>query len=128
MNSLKELFRIGPGPSSSHTMGPPTRLLRNAAACSFSRSFLCYLIWIACLNWKRPLSDVIIQKTFAPKPCQIIMNTTDTMPHPNTLKLCAYDADNNLLKEMIVYSIGGGAIVIKGEEAKKEIISTLITH
>lgn len=119
MNSLKELFRIGPGPSSSHTMGPQRACLEMLQRVPSADHFCVTLYGSLALTGKGHLSDVIIQKTFAPKPCQIIMNTTDTMPHPNTLKLCAYDADNNLLKEMIIYSIGGGAIVIKGEESKE---------
>ena len=117
MKSLKELFRIGPGPSSSHTMGPQRACLEMLKRAGSADHFRVTLYGSLALTGKGHLSDVIITKTFAPKPCEIIMNTTETMPHPNTMTLCAYDETDHLIKEMTVYSVGGGAIVIKGEES-----------
>ena len=117
MKSLKELFRIGPGPSSSHTMGPQRACLEMLKRAESADHFRVTLYGSLALTGKGHLSDVIIQKTFAPKPCEIIMNTTETMPHPNTLTISAFDQEEHLLKEMTVYSVGGGAIVIKGEES-----------
>ena len=117
MKSLKELFRIGPGPSSSHTMGPQRACLEMLKRAGAADHFRVTLYGSLALTGKGHLSDVIIQKTFAPKPCEIIMNTTETMAHPNTLTISAFDQEEHLLKEMTVYSVGGGAIVIKGEES-----------
>lgn len=117
MKSLKELFRIGPGPSSSHTIGPQRACLEMLKRSPDADHFRVTLYGSLALTGKGHLTDAIIEKTLAPKPCEIIMNYTDTMPHPNTLTLCAYDRDDRLLNTLTVYSIGGGAIEIEGEKS-----------
>lgn len=116
MKSLRELFRIGPGPSSSHTMGPQRACLKLIERAPHADHYQVTLYGSLALTGKGHLTDVIIQKTFAPKPCTITMNTTQRMAHPNTMQLAALDAQGNVLHAMTVYSIGGGAIRIEGED------------
>lgn len=64
------------------------------------------------------MSDMIIEQTFAPIPCEIHFKSGDNLKYPNTLVLSAYD-DEKLLDSWTVYSIGGGAILIEGKAAEE---------
>ena len=117
MKSLRELFRIGPGPSSSHTMGPQRAVLTFMERTPQADHYKAVLYGSLALTGKGHLTDAIIEKTFAPKPCTIVMDVQKTMKHPNTMRLIAYDNQGAVLSELTVYSIGGGAIEIEGEES-----------
>lgn len=117
MKSLKELYRIGPGPSSSHTMGPQRACLLFMQRYPQADHVQVILYGSLALTGKGHLTDQIIERTLAPKPCKIIFNYTDTMKHPNAMDLHAYDEQNALLGMLRVYSVGGGAIEIEGEES-----------
>ena len=116
MHSLKELYKIGNGPSSSHTMGPKK-------ACEIFKTkypqmdeMKVILFGSLALTGKGHLTDYIIEKTATPIKCHIFMHPLVVdIPHPNTMIFRAYN-NNELLGEMEVYSIGGGSIEIKGEE------------
>lgn len=109
MKSLRELFRIGPGPSSSHTMGPQRAVLTFMERTPQADHYQAVLYGSLALTGKGHLTDAIIEKTFAPKPCTIVMDVQKTMKHPNTMRLIAYDNQGAVLSELTVYSIGGGA-------------------
>lgn len=71
MKSLKELYRIGPGPSSSHTLGP-----QRASLIFKNRYFDAYryeveLYGSLSLTGKGHLTDYIIIETMKPKECRV---------------------------------------------------------
>lgn len=116
MQSLKELYKIGHGPSSSHTMGPST------ASMMFKRTFInadtykVILYGSLALTGKGHLTDQVIKKVFAPSTCLIEFNLHEqSIKHPNTLDLYAYQ-NGNVIGYWRVYSIGGGSIEIEGQE------------
>lgn len=116
MKSLKELYRIGPGPSSSHTLGP-----QRASLIFKNRYFDAYryeveLYGSLSLTGKGHLTDYIIIETMKPKECRVFFKAKADLKHPNTMKLLAFNKEDELLGEMTVYSVGGGAILIEGEE------------
>ncbi len=117
MKSLKELFRIGPGPSSSHTLGPQRAAKLFKEANPQAKRYQADLFGSLALTGKGHMSDMIIEQTFAPIPCEIHFKSGDNLKHPNTLVLSAYD-DDKLLDSWTVYSIGGGAILIEGKAAE----------
>ena len=111
MESLKELYKIGMGPSSSHTMGP------RKAADAFNRaypqaeSFKTVLYGSLAATGKGHLTDFAIKEAFYPKPVEIEWDYTTLMPkHPNALKLQALDKAGHLLGEQVAYSVGGGDV------------------
>ncbi len=111
MESLKELYKIGMGPSSSHTMGP------RKAADAFNRqypaaaSFKAVLYGSLAATGKGHLTDFTIKEAFYPKPVEIEWDYTTLMPkHPNALRLQALDKAGHVMGEKVVYSVGGGAI------------------
>lgn len=119
MKSLKELYRIGPGPSSSHTLGP------QRAAALFKETFWqadhyeAQLFGSLSLTGKGHLTDYIIKETMKPKECEVFFKNRSDLKHPNTMRLIAFDSNHDDIGEWIVYSLGGGAIQIEGEESKE---------
>lgn len=115
MKSLKELYRIGPGPSSSHTLGPQRASMLFKEEYPNADHFEVELYGSLSLTGKGHLTDYIIIETMKPKPCMVFFKTGRDLLHPNTMKLTAFDSQNETLGEWTVYSIGGGAIRIEGK-------------
>ena len=119
MYSIKELYKIGTGPSSSHTMGP----------CKATEEFLrrypnvdkvkVILYGSLALTGRGHLTDYIIEKTILPRKCIIEFNIDKEQAHPNTLEFFGYE-NKELVGHMVVQSVGGGAIKILGE-ADREV-------
>lgn len=111
MQTLKELFKIGMGPSSSHTMGPRKAAdifnLQNPQA----HSFRVHLYGSLALTGKGHLTDFAITSGLEPKPVSIIWEEGVFLPkHPNAIKFEALDEKLNILNSWLVYSVGGGEI------------------
>ncbi len=112
MKSLKELYKIGKGPSSSHTMGP------NKAAKDFAQrhpeaaSFEVTLYGSLAATGKGHLTDVAIQEVLERiAPVSIIWKPEVFLPfHPNGMKFVSFDSDGKSTDEWTVYSVGGGAL------------------
>lgn len=111
MHSLKELYRIGRGPSSSHTIGPERAcklfLLENSEA----TSFVARLYGSLAKTGKGHGTDRIIRDVLPN--VAIEYDETTECEHPNTMDLIAYMGASKTA-EMRVYSVGGGAIRIQG--------------
>jgi len=84
MESLKKLFKIGNGPSSSHTMGPKKAAEQFGAKNAAADSFCVTLYGSLAATGKGHFTDVAILQAFLPKPAQIIWKP-DVFPsfHPN---------------------------------------------
>ena len=112
MKSLKELYKVGKGPSSSHTMGPQKAakifLEKNRSASSFD----VVLYGSLAATGKGHMTDVAISEVLEEvAPENIIWRPQVFLPyHPNGMDFKAYDADRNVVGEWTVYSIGGGAL------------------
>lgn len=117
MQSLRELYKIGRGPSSSHTMGPEKAILIVKEKYKEADSFEVVLYGSLALTGKGHGTDRIIEETIAPIPCQIKFDKkTPCDIHPNTMEIIAYQGGKKIGKE-IVYSVGGGTIAFEGETA-----------
>lgn len=122
MESLKKLYKIGNGPSSSHTMGPKKAAEIFAERNPNSESFKVYLYGSLALTGKGHMTDYIIEKTL-PKTTEIIWKQNEVLPlHPNGMIFEAFDNKNLLIDKWEVYSIGGGEIMSKDREIKAEHI------
>ena len=112
MKSLKELFRIGIGPSSSHTMGPQRAakmfLQRNPNAPSFEVT----LYGSLAATGKGHQTDVaIVGVLLAAAPTELVWQPSVFLPyHPNGMRFVAKDAEGNVADDWTVYSVGGGAL------------------
>jgi len=118
MKSLKELYRIGPGPSSSHTLGPQRACLKFKADLENVDYYEGHLYGSLSLTGKGHLTDYIIKKTLEPVECNVHFHA-DELEHPNTMILRAF-RDGKCIREWTIYSVGGGAIQIKGSEENHE--------
>ena len=112
MESITSIYRIGNGPSSSHTMGP-----KKAAQLFNDRhkeavSFKVHLYGSLAATGKGHLTDKAITDAFHPKSVEFVWLPEIYLPlHPNALKLEALNRAGQLLDEWVVYSVGGGKII-----------------
>lgn len=117
MKSLRELFRIGIGPSSSHTMGPAAAaalfLERHPEASAFDVT----LYGSLAATGKGHMTDIAILRTLEPQgSVEIHWEPSIFLPfHPNGMKFAVRQPDGSLRDEWTVYSVGGGALS-EGEE------------
>jgi len=115
MPSLRELYKIGSGPSSSHTMGPERacRIFRDQHP--DADAFTVRLFGSLAKTGKGHCTDLVIEKTFSPIPCTVLFDTVQTdLPHPNTMELYAF-REGRELGRVRVFSIGGGAIQFEND-------------
>ncbi len=121
MKSLRELYRIGTGPSSSHTMAP-----RKAAEQFLQRhpdaaKYQVTLFGSLAATGRGHLTDKVLIEVFRPQPCEIIWAPEKEIPHhPNGMQFEALTDTGSLLEKWEVYSTGGGAL----RELGKEVATT----
>ncbi len=114
MCSLKQLYKIGRGPSSSHTIGPEKACLYMKEKYPAADRFAVTLFGSLAYTAEGHDTTAIVRETLAPIPTDILRDTdTVDLPHPNTMELTAF-ADGVPLGTQRVYSVGGGQIEIEG--------------
>ncbi|MBR4800848.1 MAG: L-serine ammonia-lyase [Clostridia bacterium] len=117
MKSLKELYKIGRGPSSSHTMGPQKAALLFEEQNPSASSFKAVLYGSLAQTGKGHGTDVVLKKTFK-KTVEVIFNLDEKdIPHPNTLDLYALNDAGETVCRWRVMSVGGGAIEVEGQKS-----------
>ena len=115
MRSIRELYKIGNGPSSSHTMGPKK-------ACELVRDeynaerYLVKLYGSLSMTGKGHLTDKVIRRTL--NNVEVIFSQETITEHPNTLDFFMYNGDIPIGYERF-YSIGGGVVRRQGEDPKE---------
>ena len=115
MESLRELYRIGRGPSSSHTMGPSAAATIMKQRHPDADRFSVTLFGSLAKTGRGHLTDVAIRDALAPTPTDIIFDTqTDDIPHPNTMDIAVLK-NGNVADIQRFKSVGGGKIVAAGE-------------
>ena len=115
MESLKELYKAGNGPSSSHTMGPQRAAEQFKNKYPEAASFKAHLYGSLAATGEGHLTDYIIKKTLEPKHVEIIWREDIVKPyHPNGMMLEAIDAEGNVIGDWTIYSVGGGTIAEEG--------------
>ncbi|MDE6486071.1 MAG: L-serine ammonia-lyase [Muribaculaceae bacterium] len=119
MESIKQLYKIGQGPSSSHTMGPKKAAARFAAnLAAVPARFEAALYGSLAATGRGHLTDVAIQSVLSPiAPTEILWAPDTVLPfHTNGMTFRAFDADGALMSSRTYFSIGGGDIVEEGEQ------------
>ena len=117
MESIKEIYKIGHGPSSSHTMGPRFAAEQFVQMVSGVARFEVVLYGSLAATGKGHLTDVAVLEILQPvAPTSIVWRPDVFLPfHPNGITFKAFDAADALLKEWTVYSIGGGNLAEEGK-------------
>jgi L-serine dehydratase len=112
MESIKEVYKIGHGPSSSHTMGPKKAAVKFLQKNPKAGRYETVLYGSLAATGKGHLTDFVIEQTFAGKNNQIIWEPKTFLPrHPNAMKFTAYGANDTVIDEWTCYSIGGGTVI-----------------
>lgn len=117
MESLRQLFKIGFGPSSSHTMGPLKAAQAYAQSHLDAARFEVTLYGALAATGKGHLTDEAILSALTPvAPTEILWRPDTVLPfHTNGMTFTAFDAEGNAVDPTTVYSIGGGDIVTEGQ-------------
>jgi len=123
MTSIKEIFRIGNGPSSSHTMGPKKAaelFLERIAGRQASRVNVTLYGSLAATG-RGHLTDSAILSVLTPHiPTEIIWHPDIVLEyHPNGMLFEALDAAGSVLDSWTAYSVGGGALWWEGKTEEK---------
>lgn len=119
MFSLKKLYTIARGPSSSHTAGPEraAKLFksRNSQADRFK-----VILYGSLGKFGKVFSvDSLIRNVFLPISTEVIFDLdAENLPHPNTMKFIAY-SEGQVVDEKIIISVGGGSVEVFGEDASE---------
>ena len=117
MKSIKDVYKIGKGPSSSHTMGPARAMEIFVGENSDAEAYRVVLFGSLADTGKGHGTDHAIKMVAGDKPCEIVFNTTDRdLPHENTMDIYAIRGGAVDDKPMRVMSIGGGDIRIEGRD------------
>lgn len=121
MQSLKEFYKVGPGPSSSHTIGPQRAAQRFSEAFPCASKIIVTLHGSLSLTGKGHLTDKIILDTIKNADVEILWDDDELPGHPNGMIFRAFDALDEMIGQWIVYSVGGGTIVIDGLQEDGEV-------
>ena len=115
MKTIKNLYKIGYGPSSSHTMGPEKASRRFLESCPDADEYKVVLYGSLALTGKGHQTDVAILRVFEGRQIEIIFDTEVTeLPHENTMDFIAVKNGTEICRKRIM-SIGGGDILEEGE-------------
>ncbi len=113
MKSIKELYRIGTGPSSSHTMGP-----RFASEIFLSKHADCVRFEVTlygslAATGRGHMTDKAIMDVLGGdgREVDIVWKPSVFLPyHPNGMCFKAFDAAGKEVDQWTVFSVGGGAL------------------
>ncbi len=111
MQSVIEIFKIGYGPSSSHTMGPAKAAGLFRERYSDCSNFRVELFGSLAATGRGHLTDVTIRNTLKPHIVEIIWKPEEYLPgHPNAMRFTAVPSEGEQTDPWTVYSIGGGCL------------------
>ncbi|MDE7388819.1 MAG: L-serine ammonia-lyase [Muribaculaceae bacterium] len=118
MESIKQLYKIGLGPSSSHTMGPRKAARQFGHEHRDAAHFEVTLYGSLAATGKGHLTDRAILDELEPiAPTEIMWEPDVFLPfHPNGMRFRAIDSEGRIAAEITQYSIGGGDVVCEGEQ------------
>ena len=114
MKTIKEIFRIGIGPSSSHTMGP-----RKAAELYFERfpdaeGYRVTLYGSLSATGKGHMTDRAVLDVLTEEKTEIVWSKEFLDFHPNGIMFECREGDR-YTNPWTVFSIGGGALAEEGK-------------
>lgn len=127
MESIRTLYKIGRGPSSSHTMGPDIASRKFKEKNKDADHFKVYLYGSLALTGRGHLTDYVIYQNLGKDQTEIVFDyDTYYDYHPNGFKLQAYK-NNQLVDEELLFSVGGGSLK-KLNEPRDESEESIYPH
>lgn len=112
MESLEKLYRIGTGPSSSHTMAPSRAAHIFIEKYPDAAHYRVTLFSSLAATGKGHLTDKAIEEAIAPRSLEILWRADESLClHPNGMRFEALDPDRSPMGSWEVFSVGGGALM-----------------
>ncbi len=112
MESIREIYKVGHGPSSSHTMGPAKASQMFLERFPEADHYRITLYGSLAATGKGHLTDEAVMQLFHGRKAELAWEPTVFLPrHPNALKFEAFDGQGLLVGEWTAYSVGGGSVV-----------------
>ena len=112
MKSIKDIYKIGKGPSSSHTMGPFKAVRHYVNNHPEARKLLVTLYGSLAATGKGHLTDSACEDAFRDGTVAIVWKPKENLPmHPNGMTVGVIEPDGDASDAWTYYSIGGGDIV-----------------
>ncbi|NCA75112.1 MAG: L-serine ammonia-lyase [Alphaproteobacteria bacterium] len=128
MESIREIFKIGNGPSSSHTMGPRKAADQFKSANPGIKKIRVTLYGSLAATGKGHMTDKAIAAAIAPVPIEIIWQPEVFLPaHPNGMLFEGLDKSGAVRESRTTYSIGGGDISDNGKRDPASTVYELTT-
>ena len=128
MKSIREIYKIGKGPSSSHTMGPERAAKLFLARCPQAEHFEVVLYGSLNKTGVGHGTDNVLKETLGVDRTKIIYSPAEWPGmHPNTLDFKGFQGDKEV-GFLRVESVGGGDIRIPGEPAAAAGEEVYIEH
>ena len=111
MKSIRELYKIGKGPSSSHTIGPERAARRFRETHPDADAFQVRLYESLCKTGKGHGTDRVLHEVLSPIPTEVVFceETPPDVTHPNTMDFLAFQG-GEVVDTARVISVGGGDI------------------
>lgn len=129
MRSIRELYRVGLGPSSSHTMGPRKAAENFLKEVSAAASYRVTLFGSLAATGRGHLTDKALEEVYSGKPFELVWCPDEVLPlHPNGMRFEAFDDKGHLLQSREVYSVGGGALREEGGQEQASSDSYQLTN
>lgn len=120
MLSLRQLYKIGKGPSSSHTMGPDKAARRFIDMYPDADKYKVVLYGSLAKTGVGHRTDWVLEQAFEGRSCNIVLEMNEEIEeHPNTMDFFAY-YNSGESRTARFYSVGGGDIRMKGEKIAPE--------
>lgn len=111
METIKKIFKICQGPSSSHTVGPRHAAEQYKSKHPHAKGFRVTLYGSLAATGVGHLTDKAILESLHPTPCELLWEPEIFLPfHPNGMKFETLQDHNTYGNEWIIYSVGGGEL------------------
>ena len=123
MESILNVFKVGFGPSSSHSIGPGKAAVIFKDRTKDAYRYVVELYGTLALTGRGHLTDKTIINVLGKSRTEIkFCPDVQYEYHPNGMKFYAYNENNELLESWLVFSVGGGEIRELDEDRTKSPI------
>ncbi len=117
METIKKIYKIGYGPSSSHTMGPNRAAEIFAARTTDATRYRVTLYGSLAATGRGHHTDMAITRGLDPKEVELVWRADVVKPfHPNGMFFEAFNSQDEVMDTWLVYSIGGGYLATEDGE------------
>ncbi|MBR7168128.1 MAG: L-serine ammonia-lyase, iron-sulfur-dependent, subunit alpha [Bacteroidales bacterium] len=121
MESIKKIYRIGQGPSSSHTMGPRKAAEQFKARTPQAASYRVTLYGSLAATGKGHFTDKAILDSLNPRKVELVWKPETFLPfHNNAMLFEALDNAGSVIDKWEIYSVGGGNLADQNTHFSQE--------